>query len=50
MNRFVALKVHAEIAAQLAAALDSLPTFRAGMLEMIALIPLKPYPGFGPAK
>jgi muconolactone delta-isomerase len=32
------------------AALDSLPIFRAGMLEMIALAPLKPYPGFGPAK
>ena len=32
------------------AALDSLPIFRAGMLEMITLALLKPYPGFGPAK
>jgi muconolactone delta-isomerase len=32
------------------AALDSLPIFKAGMLEIIALVPLKPYPGFGPAK
>jgi muconolactone delta-isomerase len=30
------------------AALDSLPVFKAGMLEIIALVPLKPYPGFGP--
>ena len=32
------------------AALDTLPVFKAGMLEMIALAPLKPYPGFGPVK
>jgi muconolactone delta-isomerase len=32
------------------AALDTLPIFRAGMLEIIALAPLKPYPGFGPVK
>jgi len=31
-------------------AIDSLPIFKAGMLEIIALIPLKPYPGFGPPK
>ncbi|WP_263358428.1 muconolactone Delta-isomerase family protein [Acidicapsa ligni] len=31
------------------AALESLPIFRAGMLEIVALIPLEPYPGFGPA-
>jgi muconolactone delta-isomerase len=29
-------------------ALDSLPIFKAGMLEIIALVPLKPYPAFGP--
>ncbi len=28
--------------------LNRLPLFRAGMLEIVALIPLKPYPGFGP--
>ena len=28
-------------------ALDSLPIFRAGMLEIVALVPLRPYPGFG---
>jgi muconolactone delta-isomerase len=31
------------------AALDSLPIFQAGMLEILALVPLQPYPGFGPA-
>ena len=30
--------------------LNRLPLFRAGMLEIISLIPLKPYPGFGPQK
>jgi muconolactone delta-isomerase len=28
------------------AALESLPIFQAGMLEIVALIPLEPYPGF----
>jgi muconolactone delta-isomerase len=28
-------------------ALDSLPIFQAGMLEILALVPLRPYPGFG---
>lgn len=32
------------------AALDSLPLFKAGMLEIMALVPLKPYPGFGSSK
>jgi len=27
-------------------AISSLPIFNAGMLELIALVPLKPYPGF----
>ena len=31
------------------AALDSLPIFQAGMLEILAVVPLEPYPGFGPA-
>jgi muconolactone delta-isomerase len=31
------------------AAIESLPIFKAGMLELIALAPLKPYPGFGPS-
>ena len=29
-------------------ALASLPIFKAGMLEVSALVPLEPYPGFGP--
>jgi len=36
--------------AEVRAALESLPVFRAGMLEIVALVPLEPYPGFGPAK
>jgi hypothetical protein len=28
------------------AALDSLPISQAGMLEVVALAPLEPYPGF----
>jgi hypothetical protein len=32
------------------AALESLPIFQAGMLEIVALVPLEPYAGFGPAK
>jgi muconolactone delta-isomerase len=35
--------------AEVRAALDSLPIFQAGMLEILALVPLAPYPGFGPA-
>jgi muconolactone delta-isomerase len=31
------------------AALDSLPIAQAGMLEILMLVPLAPYPGFGPA-
>jgi muconolactone delta-isomerase len=30
-------------------AIESLPLVQAGMLELIALVPLEPYPGFGPA-
>jgi muconolactone delta-isomerase len=36
--------------AEVREALDSLPIFKAGMLEILALVPLKPYPGFGPSK
>jgi muconolactone delta-isomerase len=36
--------------AEVRAALDSLPIFQAGMLEIVALVPLHPYPGFRPAK
>jgi muconolactone delta-isomerase len=35
--------------AEVRAALDSLPIAQAGMLEIQALVPLAPYPGFGPA-
>ncbi len=31
-------------------AIESLPIYKAGMLEIVALAPLHPYPGFGPAK
>lgn len=30
-------------------AIKSLPIYQAGMLELVALIPLDPYPGFCPA-
>jgi muconolactone delta-isomerase len=29
-------------------AISSLPIFQAGMLEIVAVVPLEPYPGFGP--
>jgi muconolactone delta-isomerase len=35
--------------AEVRAALGSLPIFQAGMLEVVALVPLEPYPGFGQA-
>jgi len=35
--------------AEVRAALASLPIFQAGMLEVTAVVPLEPYPGFGPA-
>ena len=31
-------------------AVASLPIFKAGMLELMALVPLEPYGGFGPSK
>ena len=40
----------AETEADVRAALDSLPIAPAGMLEIVALLPLEPYPGFGPSK
>ena len=36
--------------AEVRAALESLPIFQAGMLEILALVPLAPYPGFGPTQ
>jgi muconolactone delta-isomerase len=36
--------------AEVRAALDSLPIFQAGMLEIVAVVPLEPYPGFGAAQ
>jgi hypothetical protein len=36
--------------AEVRTACESLPIFKAGMLEIIAFVPLEPYPGFGPAK
>ncbi len=32
--------------ASVRAALESLPIYQAGMLEIVALVPLEPYPGF----
>lgn len=32
--------------AEVRAALENLPIFQAGMLEIVALVPLQPYPGF----
>jgi len=37
-------------AAEVQTALGSLPIAQAGMLEIVALVPLEPYPGFGPQK
>ena len=36
--------------AEVRAAIGSLPIYKAGMLEIAALVELKPYPGFGPLK
>jgi muconolactone delta-isomerase len=36
--------------AEVRTALDSLPIAQAGLLEIVALAPLEPYPGFGAAK
>jgi len=35
-------------AAAVKAELDTLPLVKAGMMEVVALVPLNPYPGFGP--
>ena len=35
---------------EVSAAAHSLPLFKAGMLEIAVLLPLKPYAGFGPPK
>jgi muconolactone delta-isomerase len=31
------------------AAIETLPLYQAGLLELVVLLPLEPYPGFGPA-
>jgi muconolactone delta-isomerase len=36
--------------AEVRAALASLPIFQAGMLEILLVVPLESYPGFGPAQ
>jgi muconolactone delta-isomerase len=36
--------------AEVRSACESLPIFKAGMLEISAFVPLEPYAGFGPAK
>jgi muconolactone delta-isomerase len=36
--------------AEVRQACESLPIFKAGMLEISILVPLEPYAGFGPAK
>jgi muconolactone delta-isomerase len=36
--------------AEVRAAVESLPLFRAGMLEILMIVPLHPYPGFAPRK
>lgn len=36
--------------AEVRSALGSLPINQAGMLEIVALVPLQPYPAFGPAR
>ena len=38
----------AESMGEVRAALHSLPIYQAGLLEIAALVPLEPYPGFGP--
>ena len=35
-------------AASVRSELDTLPLVKAGMMEVVALVPLNPYPGFGP--
>jgi len=35
--------------AEVEAAIASLPIYQAGMLEIVALVPFEPYPGFGPS-
>ncbi|HVW09478.1 MAG TPA: muconolactone Delta-isomerase family protein [Bryobacteraceae bacterium] len=36
--------------AEVRAAIESLPIYKAGLLEIAALTGLEPYPGFGPAR
>jgi len=51
--RLTALGLHsgkAATEAEVRATLATLPVFQAGMLEIVALAPLEPYPGLGPAQ
>jgi hypothetical protein len=36
--------------AEVRQACESLPIFKAGMLEIVAFVPLEPYAGFAPVK
>ena len=45
-----AIVCEAEDEAQARGFCESLPLFKAGMLEIVALLPLEPYAGFGPTK
>jgi len=36
--------------AEVQAAVETFPLYRSGLLEVTALVPLEPYPGFGAAK
>ena len=36
--------------AEVRTALESLPIYQAGMLEVVLVVALEPYPGFGPAR
>jgi muconolactone delta-isomerase len=40
----------AENEAEVREAVATLPIYKAGMLELVALVPLEPYAGFGPGK
>src|SRR6476469_7927812 len=45
-----AIVLEAGSEAEVQSACESLPIVKAGMLEIVSLVPLEPYAGFGPAK
>jgi hypothetical protein len=47
--RMTTMQFMAGSEAEVRAAIASLPISQAGMLELVALVPLEPYPGFGAA-